>query len=65
MEIVLVRDTDCRSCGGGSFEILEATHVPLFSHGGYGEATRIRARLCLDCWTVRELSRESVNPRGL
>ncbi len=64
MELTLVAPpTLCRVCGGEILELPEVTHVPLFRGLGAGEATRVRSSICLDCWKIRELSRESINPR--
>ena len=62
MELVLVREAEC-VCGGEILELPEVVHMPLFRDAGYGEATLVRSEICLGCWTVRELSRESLNPR--
>jgi hypothetical protein len=65
VELVLLDSRECPHCGGLLLEPPEVTYVPLFRHAGYGEATRVRAELCLQCLSVREISRETVNPRTL
>ncbi len=62
MELVLIRERVCL-CGGEMLDLPEVTHVPLFRGVGAGEAVIVRASICLSCWTVRELSRDSTNPR--
>ena len=56
----------CGRCSGGLLVELDPWVVaPLFYHGGYGEATRLSAAVCLACGRTSELRRESLNPRHL
>ncbi len=62
--LTVYTDRDCPACGGEFLELPEVTYVPLFRDAGYGEATRVRVAICLGCWMIRELSRETINPRA-
>ena len=56
----------CGRCGSGAVVQLPTyTAVPLFRHGGYGEATRIAAEVCLACAQTHVTARQSINPRPL
>lgn len=64
LPVVFDGDRTCRRCGFGIVVQLEPwTAVPLFIHGGYGEAVRRTVSACLACGRASEVSRETVNPR--
>jgi ribosomal protein S27AE len=60
-ELELVDQTTCPRCGtayadSGGFQL------PLFFHGGYGEATETTRRNCGVCGTSRVISVQAANP---
>lgn len=61
---VYTGDPTCGHCNAGTTITLPTvTAVPLFRHGGYGEATSTDAAVCLACGRVNVTERRSVNPR--
>lgn len=63
-ELALVNQTKCPRCGN-SYADSGGLQLPLFFHGGTGEAVQTIRRNCGVCGTSRVVSVQATNPRAV